>query len=148
VSNVLNRPDTVPEATRQKVTEAVTQLGYVRGGLKPGQLAPHWRRSGFSTWLFQPAATGWYPRAAPHPPRLVPILGGAMRQRLMDDLTELWEEALDVRRAMAPGSPVRALNRLLRGVIAVAQASPSGASFGQAAGMTPLGAPHAGSLDQ
>jgi hypothetical protein len=184
VSNVLNRPDTVPDDTRQKVTDAVAQLGYMRGGLKPGTLAPHWRRTGFATWLFQPATTGWYPRAAPHPPRPVPILGGTypgipargrgaagradrcwlpvakgltphglrhshkttmeelgvpkklqddrmghadgsvqaryshittvMRQRLLDDLTEQWEAALKARKAMAPGSPVRALDRLLR----------------------------------
>ena len=36
-----------------------------------------------------------------------------MRQRLMDGLTELWEAALDERRAMASGSPVGALDRLL-----------------------------------
>lgn len=75
VSNVLNRPDTVPEGTRRKVSAAVTQLGYVRGGLKPGALASHWRRSGFATWLFHPATSGWYPRAAPQPARPVPILG-------------------------------------------------------------------------
>jgi integrase len=75
VSNVLNRPDTVPPATREKVAAAIAELGYVRGGPAPGELAPHWRRSGFATWLFQPAATGWYPPAAPNPARPVPILG-------------------------------------------------------------------------
>jgi hypothetical protein len=25
-----------------------------------GVLAPHWRRNGFATWLFQPAASGRY----------------------------------------------------------------------------------------
>jgi integrase len=186
VSNVLNRPDTVPEDTGRRVTDAVTQLGYVRGGLKPGALAPHWRRSGFATWLFHPATSGWYPRAAPQPSRPVPILGdvfpgipargrgatnranacwtpvaegltphglrhshktmmeeigvpkklqddrmghadgsvqaryshitAAMRQRLMDDLTAQWEAALRARRAMSSGSPVRALDALLRAV--------------------------------
>ncbi|MFG1605869.1 LacI family DNA-binding transcriptional regulator [Actinoplanes sp. NPDC049265] len=186
VSNVLNRPEMVPEGTRAKVADAVAQLGYVRGGPKPGQLAPHWRRSGFATWLFHPAASGWYPRAAPQPARPVPILGGtfpgvpargrgavsradacwtsiatgltphglrhshktmmeemgvpkklqddrmghadgsvqaryshitaAMRQRLMDDLTAQWETALRARRAMSSGSPVRALDALLRAV--------------------------------
>jgi hypothetical protein len=38
----------------------------------------------------------------------------ATRQRLMDDLTGQWEAALRVRQAMSPGSPVRALDRLLR----------------------------------
>ena len=76
VSNVLNRPEAVPEATRQKVTKSVAEIGYIRGGLKPGELAPHWRRTGFATWLFHPAATGWFPRAAPRTRRTVPVLGG------------------------------------------------------------------------
>jgi integrase len=184
VSNVLNRPETVPAGTREKVTAAVGQLGYVRGGPPPGERAPHWRRTGFATWLFQPAATGWYPRAAPNPARPVPILGepwpgvpvrgrgaaaradacwaplarglvphglrhshktemdemgipqklkddrmghadgsvGAryshitapMRQTLLDGLTERWTEALRARQALAPGSPVGVLDRLLR----------------------------------
>jgi hypothetical protein len=29
---------------------------------------------GFATWLFQPAATGWYPAKAPQPARPVPLL--------------------------------------------------------------------------
>jgi hypothetical protein len=37
-----------------------------------------------------------------------------MRARLMDALTEQWEEALEVRREMSPGSPVAALDALLR----------------------------------
>ncbi|NGO77532.1 hypothetical protein G6045_17965 [Streptomyces sp. YC504] len=37
-----------------------------------------------------------------------------MRQRLMDELTEQWEESLDARMAMHPRSPVRALHALLR----------------------------------
>lgn len=32
------------------------------------------RRSGFATWLFRPAATGWYPEKAPQPARPVPVL--------------------------------------------------------------------------
>jgi hypothetical protein len=74
VSNVLNRPDTVPEATRVKVGQAVEDLGYARGVVS-GDLAAHWRRSGLGTWLFQPAATGLYPRRAPYPAHPVPILG-------------------------------------------------------------------------
>ena len=38
----------------------------------------------------------------------------AMRRRLLDGLTELWEAALDARRALSPGSPVATLDRLLR----------------------------------
>ena len=30
--------------------------------------------SGFATWLFHPAASGWYPRKAPQPARPVPVL--------------------------------------------------------------------------
>lgn len=37
----------------------------------------------------------------------------AMRRRLLDGLTGLWEAALDARRAMAARSPVAALDRLL-----------------------------------
>jgi hypothetical protein len=33
---------------------------------------------------------------------------------LLDGLTELWDEALDARRRMRPGSPVTVLDRLLR----------------------------------
>jgi hypothetical protein len=36
------------------------------------------------------------------------------RQRLMDGLTAVWETALAARREMSPGSPVTALDRLLR----------------------------------
>ena len=148
-----------------------------------GEPAAHWRRNGFSTWLFQPAVTGWYPRKAPQDARPVPVLAepwpgvpvrgrnaqaradacwlpvargltphglrhthktlmeelgtppklmdermghedgsvqaryshvtAEMRRRLADGLTEVWASALDARRAMAPGSPVAALDRLL-----------------------------------
>ncbi|MEU4801198.1 LacI family DNA-binding transcriptional regulator [Actinosynnema sp. NPDC023587] len=74
VSAVLNRPDTVKEATRQPVETAIAELGYVRGGA-PARLAAHWRRNGFATWLFHPAATGWYPSKAPSPTRPVPVIG-------------------------------------------------------------------------
>jgi integrase len=74
VSTVMNRPDSVPEATRARVQLAAAELGYVAGGAS-GQPAAHWRRNGFATWLFQPAVTGWYPGKAPQPPRPVPLLG-------------------------------------------------------------------------
>jgi integrase len=73
VSAVLNRPETVSDATRVKVELAVADLGYIRGG-PSGELAAHWRRNGFATWLFRPAATGWYPRKAPQAARPVPVL--------------------------------------------------------------------------
>jgi len=182
VSAVLNHPDTVPESTRMKVTAAVADLGYVRGA-SFGELAPHWRRNGFATWVFHPAASGWYPSKAPQPARPVPVLAdpwpgvpvrgrnaaaradacwvpvakgltphglrhthktvmdelgvppklmdermghedgsvqaryshvtAEMRRRLMDDLTGLWEVALESRRRLSDGSPLPALDRLL-----------------------------------
>lgn len=35
--------------------------------------AAHWRRSGFESMVFKPAAEGWYPAKAPRPRRPVPI---------------------------------------------------------------------------
>jgi integrase len=165
-----------------KVTAAVADLGYVRGA-SFGELAPHWRRNGFATWVFHPAASGWYPSKAPQPARPVPVLAdpwpgvpvrgrnaaaradacwvpvakgltphglrhthktvmdelgvppklmdermghedgsvqaryshvtAEMRRRLMDDLTGLWEVALESRRRLSDGSPLPALDRLL-----------------------------------
>lgn len=73
VSNVLNRSHAVAEATRAKVEAAIAELGYVRNAVNV-QPAEHWRRSGFAGWIFQPAATGIYPRRAPNPPHPVPLL--------------------------------------------------------------------------
>ncbi|MCX4787660.1 LacI family DNA-binding transcriptional regulator [Streptomyces sp. NBC_01221] len=73
VSNVLNRPEAVAEGTRIKVETAIAELGYVRGG-PAGETAAHWRRTGFATWLFQPAATGWFPKKAPYEAHPVPVL--------------------------------------------------------------------------
>ena len=39
-----------------------------------GSAAAHYRRNGFATWLFQPAATGRYPAKAPRVARPVPLL--------------------------------------------------------------------------
>lgn len=75
VSNVFNRPHTVPVATRTRVAQAAADLGYVHGGPSGGELAPHWRRNGFATWLFRPATSGWYPPKAPQEAHPVPILG-------------------------------------------------------------------------
>lgn len=183
VSNVLNRPDMVAERTRIRVEKAVAELGYVRVG-QSGETAEHWRRTGFATWLLQPATTGWYPKKAPQEARPVPVMAdpwpgvpargrnasrradacwlpiargltphglrhshktvmeelgippklmderlghedgsvqaryshitARMRNRLMDALTEQWEESLHSRLAMHPRSPVRALDALLR----------------------------------
>ncbi|MFI1589631.1 LacI family DNA-binding transcriptional regulator [Streptomyces halstedii] len=74
VSNVLNHPDRVAEATRMRVERAVSDLGFVRGGVV-AEHAAHWRRNGFGTWLFTPAVSGWYPKKAPQEARPVPLLG-------------------------------------------------------------------------
>jgi integrase len=75
VSNVLNRPDMVAEKTRVRVEKAIAELGFVRQ-VGPSRDAPHWRRSGHATWIFTPAATGWYPKKAPHDAHPVPVTGG------------------------------------------------------------------------
>ncbi|PSM41690.1 LacI family transcriptional regulator [Streptomyces dioscori] len=73
VSNVLNRPEFVAEATKARVREAVKALGFTRGGGAVDRAA-HWRRNGFATWLFTPATSGWYPKKAPQDARPVPLL--------------------------------------------------------------------------
>lgn len=149
-----------------------------------GDPRTHWRRNGFATWLFQPAATSRYPKKAPQEARSVPVSAGpwpglpvrgrnasgraeacwlpiakgltphglrhthktvmedmgtppklmderlghedgsvqarythitaGMRRRLLEGLTEQWEEALDARLALDPRSAVGALDELLR----------------------------------
>ncbi|WP_457029257.1 tyrosine-type recombinase/integrase [Kitasatospora sp. P5_F3] len=183
VSNVLNRPHAVADPTRLNVLAAISELGYVRNAAA-GELAAHWRRSGFATWLFQPAATGVYPKRGQHEAHPVPVVAepwpgipargrgasgraeacwlpiapgltphglrhthktlmremgtppklmdermghedgsvqsrydhitATMRQTLMAALSEMWEEALEARRAMNPGSPVAVLDVLLK----------------------------------
>lgn len=76
VSNVLNHPDRVTETTRTRVEKAIADLGFVRS-CTASEHAAHWRRNGFATWLFTPAASGWYPKKAPQEARPVPILGEA-----------------------------------------------------------------------
>jgi integrase len=72
-SMVLNHPESIREAKRAAVRAAIADLGYVRGAVA-GELSAHWRRSGFATWLFQPAVTGWYPSKGRLKPRPVPVL--------------------------------------------------------------------------
>lgn len=59
VSNVLNRPERVRPDTRAKVEKAIAELGATEPA--DGEAA-HWRRSGHGSWIFTPAATGWYPK--------------------------------------------------------------------------------------
>jgi hypothetical protein len=76
VSNVLNRPERVAEHTRLRVEAAMAQLGFTPNHQAPAKTATagaHWRRSGFATWIFKPAATGWFPAKAPQKTRPVPI---------------------------------------------------------------------------
>ncbi|MEV0715638.1 LacI family DNA-binding transcriptional regulator [Asanoa sp. NPDC050611] len=75
VSAVLNDRGPVTGPTRAKVREAIAALGYVPGAAASA-VAPHWRRNGFATWVFQPAATGRYPKKGPAVARPVPILAG------------------------------------------------------------------------
>ncbi|MDX3162379.1 LacI family DNA-binding transcriptional regulator [Streptomyces scabiei] len=72
ISNVLNRPDAVAEATRAKVELAIAELGYERPAGTDREAA-HWRRSGHATWIFTPAASGWYPKKAPQDAHPVPV---------------------------------------------------------------------------
>ncbi|MEV4133506.1 hypothetical protein AB0J72_15210 [Dactylosporangium sp. NPDC049742] len=70
-------------------------MGYARA-VEPAMTAAHHRRSGFATWVFQPAATGRFPAKAPRPARPVPILsdpwpGVPVRGRGgMDRATACW----------------------------------------------------------
>ncbi|MFF3869121.1 LacI family DNA-binding transcriptional regulator [Micromonospora sp. NPDC001898] len=73
-SAALNHPEVVNEVTRSRIMTAIADLGYVRGGAS-GELAAHWRRTNFATWLFQPAVTGWYPKKGHLIARPVPVLG-------------------------------------------------------------------------
>jgi integrase len=74
VSNVLNRPEHVADATRARVEAAIADLGFIPGGVVTTHAA-HWRRNGFATWLFIPAVSGWYPKKAPQQAHPVPVLG-------------------------------------------------------------------------
>lgn len=74
-SAATNHPEVVQDSTRARIAAAITRLGYVRGGAG-GELAAHWRRTGFATWLFQPAVTGWYPsKGKGFTARPVPVVG-------------------------------------------------------------------------
>lgn len=189
MSNVLNHPARVAEATQAKVERAIADLGFIRGGTV-SEDAAHWRRNGFATRLFTPAVSGWYPKEAPQEARPVPLLDEpwpgvpargrnvtdraeaswvpiakgltplglrrthrtmmeglgtekvlmdermghidgsvlaryahvtpGIRRRLMAGLTDQWEAALDARLAMNAGSPVQALDKLLKARLALA----------------------------
>ncbi len=74
VSNVVNRPEKVSATVRRTVEAALEDFGLAHEMAASGGYAPHHRRDGFRTWLFTPAATGWYPEKKPSPARPVPIV--------------------------------------------------------------------------
>jgi hypothetical protein len=53
------------------------RLTYVFRGRRPSagtrSSGAHWRRSGFGDWVFESAASGWYPKKAPQPRRPVSL---------------------------------------------------------------------------
>jgi len=60
---------------RELIESAIETLGYVQGG--PSRvLAPHWRRGGFGTWIFHPAATGRFQKKGRLQNRQVPVYIG------------------------------------------------------------------------
>lgn len=72
VSAVLRECGNVSELSRQRVLRAANELGYTEPTV--GELAGHWRRSGFYAWLYTPAVSGWYPsRGKRSPARVVPV---------------------------------------------------------------------------
>ncbi|QBI56885.1 LacI family DNA-binding transcriptional regulator [Streptomonospora litoralis] len=77
VSNVINRPDKVRGSTRARVEQVMEELGCDTAADASG-CAPHLRRNGFRTWIFHPAATGWYPEKKPNPAHPVPIVPGGL----------------------------------------------------------------------
>lgn len=79
VSNVSNHPERVSERTRVRV-ERVLALARSSGRgrrQRSGQSAAHWRRSGFSAWVFTPAVSGWYPARRPAAAHPVAVAGGS-----------------------------------------------------------------------
>ncbi|MGW6456276.1 tyrosine-type recombinase/integrase [Streptomyces sp. NPDC055078] len=73
VSNVLHRPEAVAEETRLRVSSAIADLDYLRGRT-PDETAAHWRRKGFGSRLFHPAANGSYEAVGERPAKPVPIM--------------------------------------------------------------------------
>ena len=74
VSNVLNHPDRSPRPRGSRWSRPSPNSAS-SAAARCSEHAAHWRRNGFATWLFHPAATGWYPKKAPQEARPVPVLG-------------------------------------------------------------------------
>ncbi|GAA0347692.1 LacI family DNA-binding transcriptional regulator [Actinoallomurus spadix] len=94
VSNVLNRPERVADATRARVEEAIAALGFAGRSAPTAAPALHWRRSGFETWIFRPAADGWFPKrsagaARPVPLKAEPWPGVPVRGRAAQERAEM-----------------------------------------------------------
>ncbi|MEV8116822.1 LacI family DNA-binding transcriptional regulator [Streptomyces xiamenensis] len=77
VSNVLNHPGRVTASTVLKMEKALADLGFVRGGTVTEE-AEYWRWSGFSAWVFEPAASGWYPKKGAVDRYPVPVSAGPL----------------------------------------------------------------------
>ncbi|WP_308646810.1 LacI family DNA-binding transcriptional regulator [Nocardia cyriacigeorgica] len=72
VSAALRGDSNVAPATRDRVQKAAAELNL--GATAPGSEAAHLRGSSFRTWLYNPAASGWYPpRGKQNPSRPVPV---------------------------------------------------------------------------
>lgn len=86
VSAAMNHPERLAAGTLARVEAVIRELDFVPGAGSVRRAA-HWRRSGFASWVFHPAATGWFPPKAPQKARPVPVVA------------EPW-----------PGAPVRGRN--------------------------------------
>lgn len=72
VSAAMNHPERLAATTLARVEAVIDELDFVPGA-GSARRAAHWRRSGFASWVFQPAATGWFPPKAPQKARPVPV---------------------------------------------------------------------------
>lgn len=88
VSAVLNHADRVAERTRARVETAMAELQYEPG--RAGRPGVHWRRSNFGDFVFEPAASGWFPKRGNLKRRPVPLLaepwpGDRLRGRMSQE---------------------------------------------------------------
>lgn len=74
VSNAINRPERISEATRLRVEQALAELGQDAPDQLGRSVAAHHNRDGFRSWIVTPAVTGWYPAKSPQPARPVPVI--------------------------------------------------------------------------
>ncbi|WAX78881.1 LacI family DNA-binding transcriptional regulator [Streptomyces sp. KMM 9044] len=96
VSNVLNRPDTVRQATRERVEKAIAEVGFVRQ-------ASFAREADEGLGHEDGSVSARYTHVT-----------DTIRALLMNQLTEVWHESLDDRLLLAPRSPAPILDRMLQ----------------------------------